>query len=215
MAALLPNADPLHKVTIIPRGMALGVTMQLPIDDKHSYNKEYLQAQLAILMAGRIAEEKLHAPHDHRRRQRHRARHRPGPQDGLRVGHERTRSAELRQEGRADLPRPRNRAAPRLQRRDRHPHRRAGEEAGAGRLRHGRRRSSTSTPKRWSRSPRRCWCAKSWTATKCMQIIARRDAAAAASAGPEGLRGSHAAGDPARRRPPRAGPLEGERPQPA
>jgi cell division protease FtsH len=58
VAALLPNADPLHKVTIIPRGMALGVTMQLPIDDKHSYNREYLLAQLAILMAGRIAEEK-------------------------------------------------------------------------------------------------------------------------------------------------------------
>jgi cell division protease FtsH len=58
VAALLPNADPLHKVTIIPRGMALGVTMQLPIDDKHSYNKEYLQSQLAILMGGRIAEEK-------------------------------------------------------------------------------------------------------------------------------------------------------------
>ncbi|MEP6715067.1 MAG: ATP-dependent zinc metalloprotease FtsH, partial [Terriglobia bacterium] len=58
VAVCLPNADPLHKVTIIPRGMALGVTMQLPIDDKHSYDKEYLQAQLAILMAGRIAEEK-------------------------------------------------------------------------------------------------------------------------------------------------------------
>src|ERR1700724_685857 len=58
VAVLLPNADPLHKVTIIPRGMALGVTMQLPIDDKHSYDKDYLEAQLAILMAGRIAEEK-------------------------------------------------------------------------------------------------------------------------------------------------------------
>ena len=58
VAATLPNADPLHKVTIIPRGMALGVTMQLPIDDKHSYDKDYLLAQLAILMAGRIAEEK-------------------------------------------------------------------------------------------------------------------------------------------------------------
>jgi len=58
VAAVMPNADPLHKVTIIPRGMALGVTMQLPIDDKHSYNKEYLLAQLSILMAGRIAEEK-------------------------------------------------------------------------------------------------------------------------------------------------------------
>jgi len=59
VAAVMPSADPLHKVTIIPRGMALGVTMQLPIDDKHSYNKEYLLAQLSILMAGRIAEEKF------------------------------------------------------------------------------------------------------------------------------------------------------------
>ena len=58
VAAVLPNADPLHKVTIIPRGMALGVTMQLPIDDKHSYDKDFLQSQLAILMAGRIAEER-------------------------------------------------------------------------------------------------------------------------------------------------------------
>jgi len=57
VAALLPGADPVHKVTIIPRGMALGVTMQLPVDDKHSYNKDYLEAQLAILMGGRIAEE--------------------------------------------------------------------------------------------------------------------------------------------------------------
>jgi cell division protease FtsH len=59
VAAVLPEADPLHKVTIIPRGMALGVTMQLPIDDKHSYSKDYLLAQVAILMGGRIAEEKF------------------------------------------------------------------------------------------------------------------------------------------------------------
>jgi cell division protease FtsH len=59
VAALIPEADPLHKVTIIPRGMALGLTMQLPLYDKHSYNKQYLEAQLAILMAGRIAEEKF------------------------------------------------------------------------------------------------------------------------------------------------------------
>jgi cell division protease FtsH len=57
VAALLPHADPLHKVTIIPRGMALGLTMQLPLDDKLSHDKKYLQARLAILMAGRIAEE--------------------------------------------------------------------------------------------------------------------------------------------------------------
>jgi cell division protease FtsH len=62
VAAVLPNADPLHKVSIIPRGMALGVTMQLPIDDKHSYSKDYLNDQLAILMAGRIAEE-IHMNH--------------------------------------------------------------------------------------------------------------------------------------------------------
>jgi cell division protease FtsH len=57
VAALIPHADPLHKVTIIPRGMALGLTMQLPLDDKHCYNKDYLESQLAILMGGRIAEE--------------------------------------------------------------------------------------------------------------------------------------------------------------
>ena len=57
VAAKLPNSDPVHKVTIIPRGMALGVTQQLPIDDKHNYTKDYLETQIAILMGGRIAEE--------------------------------------------------------------------------------------------------------------------------------------------------------------
>ncbi len=57
VAAKLPHSDPVHKVTIIPRGMALGVTMQLPIDDKHNYTKEYLETQIAIMMGGRIAEE--------------------------------------------------------------------------------------------------------------------------------------------------------------
>ena len=57
VAVQLPNSDPLHKVTIIPRGMALGVTMQLPIDDKHNYTKDYLETQIAIMMGGRLAEE--------------------------------------------------------------------------------------------------------------------------------------------------------------
>ena len=57
VAAIIPGADPLHKVTIIPRGMALGVTMQLPLDDRRLPGKDYLEAQLAIMMAGRIAEE--------------------------------------------------------------------------------------------------------------------------------------------------------------
>jgi cell division protease FtsH len=53
----VPNADPVHKVTIIPRGMALGVTQQLPEGDRHNYSEEYLLGQIAILMGGRIAED--------------------------------------------------------------------------------------------------------------------------------------------------------------
>ncbi|MGH9430241.1 MAG: ATP-dependent zinc metalloprotease FtsH [Terriglobia bacterium] len=57
VALMVPHADPLHKVTIIPRGMALGVTMQIPVDDKHTYTRDYLESQLAIMMGGRVAEE--------------------------------------------------------------------------------------------------------------------------------------------------------------
>jgi cell division protease FtsH len=57
LTVTLPHADPIHKVTIIPRGMALGLTQQLPIDEKHNYSREYLEDQIAILLGGRIAEE--------------------------------------------------------------------------------------------------------------------------------------------------------------
>ena len=57
VAYKVPYADPLHKVTIIPRGRALGVTMQLPVDDKHTYSREYLEAMIAVLMGGRVSEE--------------------------------------------------------------------------------------------------------------------------------------------------------------
>jgi cell division protease FtsH len=57
VAALMPHADPLHKVTIIPRGMALGVTMQLPETDKHNYTLDYLETKIAVMMGGRLAEE--------------------------------------------------------------------------------------------------------------------------------------------------------------
>ena len=57
VAKLLPNTDPIHKVTIIPRGRALGVTQQLPMDEKHTYPKEYLVNNITILMGGRVAEE--------------------------------------------------------------------------------------------------------------------------------------------------------------
>ena len=57
IAAFEEHADPLHKVTIIPRGRALGLTQQLPLEDKYSYSKEYVEARLAVMMGGRLAEE--------------------------------------------------------------------------------------------------------------------------------------------------------------
>ncbi len=57
VAKMLPGTDPIHKVTIIPRGMALGLTQQLPIDEKHTYKRDYLNNQIAILLGGRVAEE--------------------------------------------------------------------------------------------------------------------------------------------------------------
>jgi cell division protease FtsH len=57
VAKMIPGTDPIHKVTIIPRGRALGATQQLPMDEKHNYAKEYLENTLAILMGGRGAEE--------------------------------------------------------------------------------------------------------------------------------------------------------------
>jgi len=57
VAVLVPDADPLHKVTIIPRGMALGLTQQLPLEDRYTYSRSYLDANLKVLMGGRLAEE--------------------------------------------------------------------------------------------------------------------------------------------------------------
>ena len=60
VATLIPGADPIHKVSIIPRGMALGITQQLPIDERHTYSQEYLKNNITILMGGRVAEELVH-----------------------------------------------------------------------------------------------------------------------------------------------------------
>jgi len=57
LAKMLPNADPVYKVSIIPRGRALGITQQLPIDDRHTYKKEYLLDTITVLMGGRVSEE--------------------------------------------------------------------------------------------------------------------------------------------------------------
>lgn len=56
VAKLLPKADPVHKVSIIPRGQALGITMQLPVDDRHTYSLDYLESTIAVMMGGRVAE---------------------------------------------------------------------------------------------------------------------------------------------------------------
>ena len=65
---LMPHADPLHKVTIIPRGMALGVTMQLPETDKHNYTLDYLNTQIAVMMGGQPGGRDLPEPDVHRSR---------------------------------------------------------------------------------------------------------------------------------------------------
>jgi cell division protease FtsH len=62
VAVLIPEADPLHKVTIIPRGMALGLTQQLPLEDRYTYPRTYLEANLQVLMGGRLAEELIFGP---------------------------------------------------------------------------------------------------------------------------------------------------------
>ena len=62
VAVLVPDADPLHKVTIIPRGMALGLTQQLPLEDRYTYSRSYLDANLKVLMGGRLAEELVFGP---------------------------------------------------------------------------------------------------------------------------------------------------------
>lgn len=57
VAKMIPGTDPIHKVTIIPRGRALGITQQLPLDEKHTYPKDYLMNNIAVMMGGRVAEE--------------------------------------------------------------------------------------------------------------------------------------------------------------
>ncbi len=59
IASLLPGTDPVHKVTIIPRGMALGLTLQLPVNEMHSYSKSFLSNTLVIMYGGRVAEEMI------------------------------------------------------------------------------------------------------------------------------------------------------------
>ena len=91
VALHMPGHDPLHKVTIIPRGRALGVTMSLPEKDRYGYSRKELVARLAMMFGGRTAEELRVRPrqHHHRRVGRHQAGNRVGPPHGYGMGHER------------------------------------------------------------------------------------------------------------------------------
>ena len=79
IGVLITHHDPVHKVTIIPRGPALGVTLDLPKDDRHNMSKEQAESSIAVALGGRIAEEIVFGEHDDRRRQRHREGDRASP----------------------------------------------------------------------------------------------------------------------------------------
>ena len=134
VSALREHSDPLHKVTIIPRGMALGVTVYLPEEDQHTVTKEYLETRLATLMGGRCAEEiflkqmTTGAGNDIERSTE------LARKMVCEFGMSQARPHDLRQEGRADLPRSRDRTAPRLLRRHRKADRRRGSRLRRRRL---------------------------------------------------------------------------------
>ena len=107
--------DPLHKVTIIPRGRALGVTMSLPERDKLSYSKQWCEARIAMIVRRprRRAAHLRRGASQYRRVQRHHAGDRPGAAHGHRMGHERqARAAALHRQPAGSLPRPLRHPAP-------------------------------------------------------------------------------------------------------
>ncbi len=109
VAAASPNSDPVHKITILSRGRALGYTMVLPEEDKYSTTRNEMLDQLAYMLGGRAAEEAGLPRPDHRRRQRHREGHRYGPRDGHPVRHDRAaRRHQVRRRQHRALPRPRH-----------------------------------------------------------------------------------------------------------
>ena len=107
VAKLLPKTDPVHKVTIIPRGRALGVTMQLPTEDRYSMDRERISAEHRGAVRRAHRRRNFHGPDDHRRFQRFRARHRDGAPHGDALGHVRCAGADglWRERGRG-VPRP-------------------------------------------------------------------------------------------------------------
>ena len=89
LGLVVPGADPVNRVTIVPRGQALGVTYQRPDSDRYNYPEAYLRARIVGMLGGRAAEEIVYGTKTDRGRERYRASHRPGPPDGHALGHER------------------------------------------------------------------------------------------------------------------------------
>ena len=89
LAYVLPDADPVHKVTILPTGMALGVTMQLPMEERHIHPRQHIEDSLAVRMGGRAAELLVYGDLSTGAANDLVGQHRARPQDGPRMGHER------------------------------------------------------------------------------------------------------------------------------
>ena len=126
LAYVLEHADPVHKVTILPTGMALGVTQQLPVEERHIYKKEYIADSLVVRLGGRIAEEIVFGHLSTGAQNDLVGVHRARPQDGARVGHVRPHRPDGVGLAGRGVPRRGPRAHPRLLRRDRPRDRRRG-----------------------------------------------------------------------------------------
>ena len=92
---LTPHSDPVTKVTIVPRGQALGVTQYTPMDDRYNYSKEYLFGRIMTALGGRGAEEVVDRQHHDRRRERPAADHADRAQHGRTLGHEQPVGSDL------------------------------------------------------------------------------------------------------------------------
>ena len=109
LGLVVPGADPVHRVTIVPRGQALGVTYQRPDSDRYNYPEAYLRARIVGMLGGRAAEEIVYGTTHHGRRERHRAGDRAGAQHGHALGHERRARHGAARAAREPVPRRRRR----------------------------------------------------------------------------------------------------------
>ena len=155
----VPGCDPLHKVTIIPRGRALGVTWNLPERDRYSMSMKQMKARLALCFGGRIAEQLIYGSRgtEHRRLQRHPAGDRHGPLDGHGIWHVvEARLAPLPRQSGGGVPRPQRRPQPERLRGDGAADRQRGPPADRGGGGRPPARSSPRISTSSTASPARC-----------------------------------------------------------